>query len=188
MSEISFILVKPVIQPGTERVELASGIWAYEVTQVLLVWGSRLVTADFRVRNIDGSESSWDNRIIVERVSVRDTEGLPLVDNFELPLSTIREMGMGQVVRAGPELLPRSVSAETAAAFVHGPRRNLSDDLLSRVAATYREALAAGEPPTRAVERDLAVSHSQAAKYVSRARQRGFLGPTRSGVAGEAGQ
>jgi hypothetical protein len=59
----------------------------------------------------------------------------------------------------------------------------LSDDVLRRVADIYRAAHAAGDPPTRTVMLAFNVSRSTAGRYVQRARERGFLGPTRQRVA-----
>ncbi len=53
------------------------------------------------------------------------------------------------------------------------------------VASIYRRAVAAGGAPTNAVRRSMQVSPQTAARYVSQARRRGFLGPTTQGRAGE---
>ena len=52
----------------------------------------------------------------------------------------------------------------------------LSDDEMRRVADVYRDALAAGEPPTKAVSTKLYTSRPNAARWVSEARRRGLLG------------
>ncbi len=64
-------------------------------------------------------------------------------------------------------------------------RRRVTDELLERVAETYRENLAEGAP-TKSVARQEMVSHSTAARYVAQARSRGLLGPTTAGKAGES--
>lgn len=87
-----------------------------------------------------------------------------------VPDLMVREKDIGEswrsVVRG--ELLPRSTSPP-----------------YEEVADVYRQALAAGERPTRAVADTLGVARSTAGRYVMEARARGFLdpapGPGRSG-------
>lgn len=54
---------------------------------------------------------------------------------------------------------------------------------LAWVATIYRAAMANGEPPTRAVARQLDLSHMAAAKRVQRAREAGLLPSTARGRA-----
>jgi hypothetical protein len=56
------------------------------------------------------------------------------------------------------------------------------DELLTRVATIYRDAPRA---PTQAVASALQYSRAHAGRLVMQARDRGFLGPARRGVAGE---
>jgi hypothetical protein len=60
-------------------------------------------------------------------------------------------------------------------------------DRLLTVAATYRNAIRDGKPPTKAVAERLAVSHSEAANLVAKARRipvgQGGLDSTTRGVA-----
>ncbi|MGI8868763.1 MAG: hypothetical protein ACR2F6_07920 [Mycobacteriales bacterium] len=60
-----------------------------------------------------------------------------------------------------------------------------TEDTLKWVARSYRLALILGEPPTRAVERDLRVPRSTAGRWVALARERGHLGAAEG--AGKAG-
>ena len=57
--------------------------------------------------------------------------------------------------------------------------RDITPQLLERVAAVYRENIAGY--PTKAVEHHFQVSQRMAAEYVSRARKRGLLPPTKKG-------
>lgn len=67
-----------------------------------------------------------------------------------------------------------------------GVRRNrITDEHLASVAAVYRAAQQAGEPPTMAVATQFQTSHSTATRWVGLARSTGLLGPTRKGRAGE---
>jgi hypothetical protein len=57
-------------------------------------------------------------------------------------------------------------------------RRRITDGDLARVAEVYRQALALGRPPTRAVQEALRLrSRPQAARWVDQARRYRFLGP-----------
>jgi hypothetical protein len=61
----------------------------------------------------------------------------------------------------------------------------VSDDHLRQVEAAYRAAMAQGQPPTRAVMEQWHVARATASRWIARARDRGFLGAARQGVAGE---
>ncbi len=65
------------------------------------------------------------------------------------------------------------------------PRRRITDALLAKVAKVYRDQVDEGAP-TRAVAKEFMVSHSTAARYVAQARERGLLGRTTAGLAGES--
>lgn len=55
-------------------------------------------------------------------------------------------------------------------------REGPTDEALRWVAFAYRIALVLGEPPTRAVEKGLRLPRSTAGRWVSLARERGYLG------------
>lgn len=63
-------------------------------------------------------------------------------------------------------------------------RHRITDEFLREVAAVYRRNIDGGAP-TQAVAKEKSVSHSTAARYVAQARQRGLLGQTKAGSAGE---
>jgi len=64
-------------------------------------------------------------------------------------------------------------------------RARITDELLRRVAAVYRQAIKKGRPPKKAVQAAEGVSLTQAGKYIMRAQERGFLGTTTAGKKGE---
>jgi hypothetical protein len=66
-----------------------------------------------------------------------------------------------------------------------GARQGPTEDALKRVAAVYRMAHLMGLPPTESVAQDLSLPRSTAGRWVSMARQRGFLGPAAPRKAGE---
>ncbi|WNI19134.1 hypothetical protein [Actinacidiphila sp. ITFR-21] len=62
-------------------------------------------------------------------------------------------------------------------------RYKLTADHVRRVAEVYSEALAEGQPPTRAVQQRFDTAHSTAAKWVGHARKAGLLPKTDKGAA-----
>jgi hypothetical protein len=71
---------------------------------------------------------------------------------------------------------------------IRAPRSGsrLTDEQLERVAETYREAEQRGHAPTQAVADQFHLARSTAARWVSKARERGMLGPAVRGRGGEA--
>jgi hypothetical protein len=66
-------------------------------------------------------------------------------------------------------------------------RNALDDDLLQRVATTYREARKTGRHPTKAVMKAEDRPRATASRWIRRAREKGFLGPAVERRAGEYG-
>lgn len=64
-------------------------------------------------------------------------------------------------------------------------RNRVTKEHLRQVAAVYRKAQEAGEPPTMAVAEAFQASHSTATRWVGLARNEGFLGPAQKGKSGE---
>jgi hypothetical protein len=89
-----------------------------------------------------------------------------------------------QVLEYGSPELAVAVQDSLLSAYDARQGVPITDEVLQKVAEIYRGAHAAGKPPTKAVELELVVSRSTAGRYVQRARERGFLGPTRERVAG----
>ncbi len=67
------------------------------------------------------------------------------------------------------------------------PRRGVpvSDDHLKQVAELYRAALDRGDPPTQTVADAMHAARSTAARWIAKARERGFLGAALPSQAGE---
>lgn len=87
----------------------------------------------------------------------------------------------GMSLRRWPPRQPRAIVDELR------PRKpRITDEKLSRVAAHYREAVAAGVPPRPLIAEREVVSESTAATWIGKARQRGLLGPALGTRAGEA--
>ena len=67
------------------------------------------------------------------------------------------------------------------------PRRgkSITDEQLQRVADAYRAAMEHGDPPTQTIAAVMHASRPTAARWVARARERGMLGESLPGKAGE---
>jgi hypothetical protein len=67
------------------------------------------------------------------------------------------------------------------------PRRGspLNDEHLRQVTELYRAALERGDPPTQTVADEMHAARSTAARWVAKARERGLLGASVRGKAGE---
>ena len=85
-------------------------------------------------------------------------------------------------VRVGGLTLTKEYRASSRAPRKRGP---ITDERLRQVADIYRAACFATGAPTNAVRDQLGVPRATAGRWVSLARQRGFLGATQPGVAGE---
>jgi transposase len=87
----------------------------------------------------------------------------------------------GPIGREADHLRDRVAAAE--ASLGRGPGRppEYSEDHFRLVADAYTRSWKIGRPPTQAVAAQHHVSHSTAAKWVARAREMGFLPPTKRG-------
>jgi hypothetical protein len=80
------------------------------------------------------------------------------------------------------ELFDTQYARLLGAARRRGP---LKAEELTQIASTYRDALAAGEAPTRAVSARYGVARSTAGRWIAEARRRGQLGKAHPRRAGE---
>jgi hypothetical protein len=79
----------------------------------------------------------------------------------------------------------KAVAATYPAAAQTRRRARKTDDDWRQVARVYRNALSLGQHPTRAVQEHFHIARPTAARWVMRARERGFLGRAERGKAGE---
>ncbi|MEU5094913.1 hypothetical protein [Streptomyces sp. NPDC020996] len=96
------------------------------------------------------------------------------------------------VLRAWQAASPQHDLRETLQAAASLPidrvkrkRNRITKEHLEAVAEVYRNADAAGAPPTRAVQEVFGTTHSTAAKWVAQARKQGILGPPPGSRGGE---
>jgi len=145
------------------RVRTSTAVGRPEIDALLLVRRDGPITTEsLRRCNVSG---------LLRAAIAADTR--PRVDN---PDGTFRVLDVGEPENqawGGPRLGP-------------GRGRAMPADHLEQVARIYREALAAGLPPTKAVRLKMNASQSTAARWVAQARDRGFLGPAVGTQAGEA--
>jgi len=131
-------------------------------------------------------------------VAVRQPEGR---DGAPVTMTVLRRVAVDQVIREAVDQLSRPAMADDSepGAFCvegiggvwHGPAPRPSgrgsqtaDARLQRVAEVYLDAVAAGKPPVKAVEKQLHFSRSTAGRLVGQARKAGLLTPTTRGRRG----
>jgi hypothetical protein len=142
-----------------------------------------------------------DYRAVNGRIEVKEMR-LVMVGKRTLTTSLLRQLPIGKWITEdrrkigssarwllaidGWTAAEQQLMEQLGAARRSGRRRPpLSDDTLVAVSEVYRKAHATGASPTKAVQRHFHVSRSTAGRWVGRARQQGYLGPTRERQAGE---
>jgi hypothetical protein len=147
-----------------------------------------------------------EGAVTCERIGLRSVEGGPSITREmlrDLPVSQLASALMANSALISDFSHPGWGDLDTSKVFVVGGhsapddvydsvrqrlaprrRRRITNELLGTVAKIYRDHLDEGAP-TRAVAEELMVSHSTAARYVAQARDRGLLGRTTPGLAGE---
>lgn len=132
----------------------------------------------------------WSTTHEVDEALAWLREGQPLSEWKRLALINLaadeahrsikRHDDSGQWVGASAKEVVETTQSAIRQAYYTPLRRRrdrVTDDVLREVAEVYRDAQAAGEPPTIAVKEHFYKSHSSAARWVGRARQGGFLPP-----------
>lgn len=119
----------------------------------------------------------------VRQADLREVQVSALVEDLLAAFTMRVERDDRGDVRVDPPY-PDSPAYVAALRFVGRQRtgrtsRDITPDLLERVAKVYRENIAGH--PTKAVQHHFQVSQRMAAEYVSRARKRGLLPPTKKG-------
>lgn len=109
---------------------------------------------------------------------------LDLEDPTGPPLTTsmMRDLKLAEIVVEDRERLAHIPQVKPAADVVVEGMRPATVKRLQRASEIYMKAWRAGEPPTKAVERQMNASPAAAANLVRRARAAGFLPPTSPGV------
>lgn len=121
-------------------------------------------------------------------VKSSDLRGVSLEDALETAVAraayaTIDLDGRISISRGPTDATEDRATVQIVREVRRDSRRRMNDDMLRDVARVYREHV--GDRPTAAVADVFDRSHRTAALYVQQARQRGFLGPTSQGKAGE---
>lgn len=128
-----------------------------------------------------------DGRFVCEALQCQRKTGGPPVKT-----ELIRKLPVAQLVRlvAGGHLFQVQESSPGKCAVeplnLPEPRagEGPTEDVLRDVALTYRFAFAAGEPPTKTVMHHFEISRATAGRWVSMARELGYLGITEERKAG----
>jgi hypothetical protein len=128
-----------------------------------------------------------------------------VLDDGEITGDTLRRIPMKRLVDilvtlaafkvTGPATMQTGMPTAERAEFydryvsnARRPRRGspITDDHLGQVAEIYRAALKRGDPPTQTIAKQMHAARSTAARWVALARERGHLGASLPGRAGEA--
>ncbi|MFG1619518.1 hypothetical protein ACGFI3_42770 [Nonomuraea wenchangensis] len=118
-----------------------------------------------------------DGRIGCTEITVRTASGAPVTgtDLRAIPVGTIVRLATTTLVQ---ETIGRNGDFVTVTPYQPpeiNVRAGATDEALRFVAASYSLAYALGEPPAKAVERDLGIATSTASKWIKLARERGYL-------------
>ncbi len=168
---------KPVRSPGTPWPDPDLGPW-----HVVTIWA--VVETRIECIGFEFSAADLDYPVPIVPSWIRDVRLGEIIENDRTALNEQmarmiqrarraagrEHEGDTPVVEATPLKVPRS-----------GRPVQLGDDHYREVAAIYSEAHAAGQPPVVAVQRQKPASYSTASRWVTEARRRGFLAPTRRG-------
>ncbi|HSJ43840.1 MAG TPA: hypothetical protein VK923_04055 [Euzebyales bacterium] len=130
------------------------------------------------------------DRYVVERMECAQTDSGPPVDSSGLRIIPVAQLVSQAVVpyvwrgepgERGSKWAPFVGASRDDAA--NGP----TDEALRKVAVVYAVTYAVGQAPVKKVTEVFGVPRSTAGRWVTMARERGFLGPTTPGRAGEHG-
>ncbi len=165
--------VRVTTKPGrTRRYRLAPGL-SVELPAVVEAGPSKNVGPNPVTLVID----EIDGRLGCTEITVRAADGRTVsgTDLRTVPVATLVRMAAATLVRqtvGGGEGHVTVVPYQPPEVDV---RAGATDEVLRFIAASYSLAYALGEPPAKAVERDLGLAKSTASKWISIARERGFL-------------
>lgn len=122
----------------------------------------------------------------LRKIPVRRLIRLAITSVLHVEPSRASRKGQAQHVGQPPSLddFEAAFTAVEHGDVAPGRRRELDDDHYRRVAAIYREQEPTGKP-TQGVARTMLTSVSTAARWVMKARELGYLGPTAKGRPGE---
>lgn len=131
-----------------------------------------------------------DGRYVVERMACSQLDGGPPVDSAGLRQVPIAKLvthtvvpfvWQGEPAARGSKWTPFAGASSDDAA--DGP----TEDALRKLAVVYAVAYACGQPPAKRATEVFGLARSTAGRWITMARERGFLGPTTPGRAGEHG-
>ena len=105
------------------------------------------------------------------------------------PVTTelLRKIPVGQILRRAVELVVTKGQSPAERRDSLRPRNLDGDDLLAYVTDSYRFGVLVGASPTQYVAERLGLSRAAAGRWISKAREEGYLGPALGTKAGEAG-
>lgn len=124
----------------------------------------------------------WMECTQLERAAPVDSAGLRLVPVAQLVSHAVSPfVWQGEPGERGSKWTPFAGAGRDDA--MNGP----TDEALRKVAVVYAVTYAVGQAPVKKVTEVFGLARSTAGRWVTLARERGFLGPTTPGRAGEHG-
>jgi|GEM_PF-3001764 hypothetical protein len=174
------------IANGGDLIEVeGTGLWIYEARWYAALGGE--LPYDVLMRIVfDGVNTRCDELRMLERPDDRrplrssDLRAIPMdwLLRTAIDQQTVYHLGENdQLVAVYGKTAKQSYRKGLATLAARG-RRRTTEDQLERVAKVYRAAVASGQPPTAAVERELRLKNRNTAKkWVQRARAAGCLPP-----------
>lgn len=138
-------------------------------------------------------EANPEDGVHVSGFIERDSEGVAVITSLTVSCTTDMHMGkllrrlkLSEMVQQSASLLPPATGYTTPVGPATGGRQMLSDDLLRQVAEAYLRETAPAQPPGAmgrlAAEFDRPEETMRS--WITRARARGWLGPSRKGRRG----
>lgn len=96
--------------------------------------------------------------------------------------TVLRNIGLPERIAADRMAMAALLPASQGEQYAPAGMRRSTADRHRLVAKVYRDAIARGDKPIKAVAAELGVTEASASTIVARARSAGFLGPTSPGV------
>jgi hypothetical protein len=115
-------------------------------------------------------------------------EWFPMTADAVITSDRLRRLPLRELVETAAGIQAGNLGRAAAAmrnSEIWPQGRARPDEHFAEVAAIYREAIQNRRPPLNDIRARWTVSRAMASKYVKRARELGYLGPAKTGVAGE---
>jgi hypothetical protein len=166
--------LKVRVENEGEVVTLSDGLIVYSDFEAVATGAA--LPCDVRINvSIDGGTF-----VVDELRATRKRRGGPIKTEL------LRKLPVGQILRQAVELVVTSGQSPSEREEAFRPTNLNPEEMLRHVAATYRFGVLIGQTPTQLVAQNLGMSRAAAGRWISRARDEGYLGAAMGTKAGEA--